>query len=499
MKKFTIFACLTLLTAWGLAAQQTMWVTTGQVKYAFTTSQLGKMPYATAGDTLTVLDKAFAIADITGIKVTNEQVDDNTIAVNYDGDIATVIIAGNIATKVTPTVNGADVSIVQDSTFTQEIFYTLSGTSANGSFYQDGEVKITLTLDGLNLTSTTGPAFTIDDGKRIEINLADSTENFLADAFGKQQKACMFINGHSEFKGGGTLTLTGNSKHAFSSDEYVELKKSFTGALIVNDAEGDGFNINQSLEVKNGTMLVKQCGGDGIQVDAKKDSTKNNNGKIIVSGGLIQVLQSGDEAKGMKTDSTITISGGKIELVADDVALHAKQHIVISGGNIYANSSAANGINATEKINITGGNIVAYGGNSTYGINAKTGLTISGGNLMALGAANSFPVATDTCQAAIFYLGKIPINTSLALNDSEGKNVVALTQTKSLSAVKTLGLLLSHSGIIAGNSYTLYTGSTLDTEKENWHGLYTDGDAVTDNGTAVAEGVTINAPYTLIK
>ncbi|MBQ5466164.1 MAG: hypothetical protein IIT60_02820, partial [Muribaculaceae bacterium] len=44
-------------------AQQTMWVCTGQVKYAYNTAELGNMPYLN-GTTLTILDKVFNIADI---------------------------------------------------------------------------------------------------------------------------------------------------------------------------------------------------------------------------------------------------------------------------------------------------------------------------------------------------------------------------------------------------------------------------------------------------
>ena len=498
MKKFTtsllfLAICLTVF------GQQTMWVSTGQVKYAFTTNRTGQMIYSAGGDTLTVMGKAFATSDIESIYVTSGQVDDNTIKVNYKGSNATVEVAGNIATKVTVNVNGADVSVLQDSTVTEELFYTLSGTSSNGSFYQNGDLKITLNLNGLNLTSTTGAALTIDDGKRVEINLLDNTVNSLVDAMGKTHKACMYINGHSEFKGGGTLNLTGNTKHAFGSDEYVELKKSFTGSIVVKGAEGDGFNINQSLEIKNGTLLVEQCEGDGIQIDAKKDTTKTNNGQFIMSGGHIQVLNNGDSSKGLKADDLMTISDGTLEINADDHAISSKGNIIITGGNIYAVSAAANGINATGTLTIEGGNIVAYGANSSFGINSSAGLYVNGGNLMAVGVANAYPHATSA-QPSVIYLGKLPTLSSFALNNGAGDNALALTLTKSLSSTKTMSLMMSSPALKTEGLFTLYSGATLDTSKDNWHSFYTGGDAVISNGTAINDGGTsIATPYTIIR
>jgi hypothetical protein len=46
-------------------------------------------------------------------------------------------------------VNGAHVAIVQRDDLASEITYTLSGTSANGSFYMDGSYKASLVLSDL--------------------------------------------------------------------------------------------------------------------------------------------------------------------------------------------------------------------------------------------------------------------------------------------------------------------------------------------------------------
>lgn len=501
MKRLLLILALALATctAW---AQQTLWVATGEIKYAFDAQQLGQMPFSNGGTTLTLQGKAFNVSDIDSIYVTSDIIDSNTITVNYDGDHASAIIAGNIATLVTPTLDGAHVTMAQDTTMQQEIFYTLSGTSTDGSFSQSGNYKATLILNGLTLTSTRGAAITIDDGKRIEIQVADGTTNTLTDCAKGKQSACFVVEGHSEFKGGGNLVLTGNTKHGFKSDEYMELKKSFTGTITVKNAVGDGVSVNQYLEVKSGSIIVEQCTGDGIQIDCKKDSTKTNNGQFIMSNGYISVNAIEDEAKGIKVEQDITIDGGQILVTSDDNALHSKTRININGGQIYAYSVAAHGVNAGgDTLAISGGTIVAYAASTVgYGLRGATHLFIKGGNIAAVGALMSTPkTSTDTVptQPALTYTATMP-KTNFALCDASGNSIMAFTQARAYSSSKKHTLLLSSPSITQGTGYTLYSGSTLDTSKDNWNGLYTSGDAVTTPGTALATG-TAALPYSALQ
>ena len=102
---------------------QTMWVVTGDVSWAFTTSQLETMPYEN-GTSFTAQGKTFNIADVDQIYVDNTPVPDNTVKVTYNGNTAKVIVAGNIAKNLTASVNGAHVVALQDADVAEEITYT---------------------------------------------------------------------------------------------------------------------------------------------------------------------------------------------------------------------------------------------------------------------------------------------------------------------------------------------------------------------------------------
>ena len=497
MKKIAFSLALAAFCAATAFAQQTLWVTTGQVRYGFDTQQVGDMTYSASGDSLTIQGKAFAVADIDSLHVASGLMEYNTIVVDYQGSKAYVDVAGNIATWVDATVDGAYVSIVQDSLLvTNEIFYTLSGTSTNGGFYQHGDMKATFTFNGLTLTSKRGAAVTIDDGKRIEIQLNDGTVNTLTDCSRGTQTACMVVDGHTEFKGGGSLVLTGNTKHAFKGDEYVECKKSFLGSIVVKNALGDGININQYLEVKAGSLIVEQCDGDGVQIDMKQDTTKPNNGQFIMSGGLIKVLATGDDCRAIKVEDIATIDGGTIEVTANANALHSKADIVINGGSIYAYSTTGNAINANGTLTVKGGNIMAYGASTAgYGLRGATKLYITGGNIAAIGAMTSTPQVLDGNQPALVYKGVLTQGTNLALGNASNGAVLGLTITRNYSSSKQHTLLLSTPSITVGTAYSLYSGATIDKAQPNWHEFYYGAGAVTNSGTLELGTATATLPY----
>jgi len=109
MKK--IYALLTALLLTIAATAQTLNVQVGSVTYLFPASQCGEMTY-TDGTTLTIMNKAFTLSDISAMTIDETEVTDGTIGVVYDGTSAKVTVAGNVAQYVTPTVSGGSTVIL---------------------------------------------------------------------------------------------------------------------------------------------------------------------------------------------------------------------------------------------------------------------------------------------------------------------------------------------------------------------------------------------------
>ena len=306
MKKiaWVLTAVMTLLCQTTIKAQ-TLNVQKGTVTYQIPAGQVGDMTF-NDGTTLTILDYVYKIDDISKVYIDNSEVSDNLVTVNYQGTSADVCMPGNLANLLSVTVTDGHVSIIQSASVKEEITYVLSGSSDNGSFYMDGELKASIVLNGLTLNNPVGAAINIRDGKRISVELADGTVNTLTDGVNGSQKACFAVNGHTEFKGGGTLNLTGNTAHAFWGDEYVELKKT-VGTINVLGAVGDGFNVNQYFFMKGGTVNINKVGDDGIQVTATDDETDEDNGKLMINGGSLTIGVTATAAKALKADSLVSI------------------------------------------------------------------------------------------------------------------------------------------------------------------------------------------------
>ena len=197
-----------------ISSAQTLNVTEGNVTYQFPASQTGDMTFAN-GETVTIMGKTFTLGNVS-MKVDETSVKDNLVSVEYDGTSATVFVAGNVAQYVTPTVNGAYVTIAQsniEAVDGDEITYQLSGTTTDGSLTLSGSYKCTVSLAGVTLTNPSGAAINITNSKRIQISAKKNTTNTLTDGAGGSQKACIYSKGQIQLQGNGTLNVAGLTQY----------------------------------------------------------------------------------------------------------------------------------------------------------------------------------------------------------------------------------------------------------------------------------------------
>ena len=381
MKKVGMMIIALLLTI--VAGAQTLNVQVGDVTYQFPAAQTGDMTYSN-GTTLTIMDKEFAISDITGMVVDKSEVTDNQVTVAYNGTTAKVTVAGNVAQYLTPVVSGAHVSIAQSDDLAEEVTYTLSGESTDGEFYMSGSYKATVELNGLTLTNTTpvksGAAVHIQNGKRIKVKVCNGTVNTLTDAVGGSQKGCLYVKGHAEFAQKGTLNIIGNVKHGIKTGEYMTLKNA---TINITKAAGDGINCAQFFQMTSGKIAISGVSDDGIQCDIEDstvgstgettDHEDEDTGNIYLEGGDITASVTADAAKAIKaegdiratgTNVTATTSGGGV-WDADKVktksssCMSADGNMLISGGTLTLTSTGAGGkgINVDGTFTATGGNV----------------------------------------------------------------------------------------------------------------------------------------------
>ena len=374
MKKIFVSLAIASIAYTSLSAQ-TLNVVTGNITYAFPAEQTGNMTYQN-GEQVTIMGKTFYTSDITQMYVDNSEVTDNAVSVVYNEGEATILVAGNIAQYVTPTLTNAHVNIVQSSDVSDdtcgEITYTLSGQSSDGEFTLEGSYKASVELNGLSLTNLSGAAINIQDGKRIDLSIKEGTENTIADVASGDWKGAIYCKGHLELKGKGTLNVYGYTAHAISTKEYVEMKNCTLNILA---AAKDGINCNQYFLMESGELNISGVADDGVQVSYKDDADRDeeDTGSLTINGGTINITVTGNKTKGLKAEGDLTIADGSINITS-------------SGGGVWdeddAKTKAASCLAADGNIVIENGSMKLIStGAGGKGINGDGTLTINGGNI----------------------------------------------------------------------------------------------------------------------
>lgn len=352
MKK--IYSLITALVLTIAVQAQTLNVVSGGVTYQFPAEKAGEMNYA-SGTTLTIMDKAFTVGDISRMYIDATEVTDNSVRITYDGTTASVSIAGNIAAYVSASVDGGHVSISQANTADidgDEITYILKGSTENGSLTLDGAYKCTVQLAGITMTNPNGAAITINNKKRIQLSVKKDTENTLTDGASGEQKACIYSKGQLQLQGNGTLNIYGKTAHALKSGDYITIKNL---TLNILSAVKDGISCNKYFQMKSGSVSISGVGDDGINVDLEEDDETTaqieghedeNSGTLYVDGGTLVINNS----------AAPTIENGEVKGAKGMKALC----VALNAGDITINMSG----NASKAIRCGDGTETTSGGNN---------------------------------------------------------------------------------------------------------------------------------------
>lgn len=238
-------------------------------------------------------------------------IDNNTVEVVYNGTTATVTVADNIAGYITVSSTTSDVVLVQNSEFagvdatdtntSGEITYILSGSSDAGSFKLTGSYKCTISLNGLTLTNSKGPALTILNGKRVKISAKKSTVSTLTATSTATYNGAIWCKGHIELQGNGELNVSDSYAHAIKAKEYVQVKNL---TLNITSAAKDGINCQEYFWMKSGTVTMTGIGSDGIDVSLNGTSSTGE----IVATDVVDAHDDEDSGNFYQDGGTLSIT-----------------------------------------------------------------------------------------------------------------------------------------------------------------------------------------------
>lgn len=449
-----------------------------------------ELEYSADGLSVSISGVTYALADIDSITFTEpifpqeedsgdaddgttDDDDDGIVYITYASNSATVTVPGSVS-GVTYEVNGADVTITNENT-TDEVTFSLSGTSSDGSLTYNGSYKCTLILNGLDLTSQTTAAINVLCGKRIAIELAEGTTNTLADCTGGEQKACLYVKGHAEFSKAGTLTIVGNTNHAIKTGEYCLIKKTL-GSLNITGAANDGIHAGQYFKMNGGALSISGTTGDGIQAEVTDDDTDEYNGQMIINGGTIDIVTVADTCDALKADSLLTINDGTITITASgdgSKGIKAKDDMVVNGGTITITTTGAaistssgdngNGMgdNDNNNGNNGGGGTTPGGGGGGWGWAPARAGTIGGESMDDNDGDEDYSYAKAVRVAGDLTINDGTINITTSEDGAEGLESKAnLTINGGYITLKTYDDAINAATTIVINDGYIYAYST---------------------------------------
>ena len=378
------------------ASAQSLCLSQGEVTVVHSSANTGDMVFGS--NSLTIEGKQYTLDNGTTLEVTKNGIDDNTVNIAYNGTAAKVTVAGNIARYLTVNASAANVSILASADLQQPVAYNLSGTSTNGSFYMDGKYAATFNLNNLSLTNADSAAINIQDGKHITIVM--NGNNSLADGTGKLNNACLYVNGHTTFKGTGSLTVLGNTKHGITGDEHMVIEDGTINITSTGDAT-KGIKADSTIVVSGANITVNNSGNaifDTTDNDISSSAALKTGGQLTVTSGSLSLTSTGAGGKGINAKGDISIEGGEVYVTTtgtvwtygnDDTKPHGTKtdgNIYLKGGKIFVAASANSGaaFKTDFVFSISGGTIMGIGGKgSKPTANTQTYNTYSGVNVKA--------------------------------------------------------------------------------------------------------------------
>lgn len=294
--------------------------------------------------------------------------------------------------------------------------YRLSGKLTKGQVLVTGSEKVKLYLDGVEITSPSGPALVCTNEKRTILSLAKGSQNTLTDSAdnadteinGCNVSACaLFAQDKLTINGSGSLTVTGSSVDGIVCKDDLKL---VNGTITVEAAQ-DGVK-GKDCVAMFGADLNITAGNDGIKSTASNDDTK---GFLQLEQGSATVQAGGDC---LQAETLVWIADGTYHLTSSGTAvntetgeansgkgIHCGGDVKIAGGKLTIDA-AEDGVNCTGSLELQAGEVDVT--SAEDGIQADGDLTVSGGAVTITTTGTVAASAQDDFQPNNFGGGNPP-------------------------------------------------------------------------------------------
>lgn len=227
--------------------------------------------------------------------------------------------------------------------------YHICGSISNGQLEVNTPEKVKIYLDGVSITSNSGPAIKISDAKKIVIELVDGTASNITDGGkDKENDGALFSNDTITIKGNGTLNITSHNAHGISSDDDVIIE---SGTLNISSRK-TGIMANDDITINGGSVNVNG-GTNGLK---SKGTMNISGGTVIAYGGTKE------EKSAIYSESEFNFTGGKLYAVGNAVTAPTSMSSPCFVGAFSTSMRA----NSTINLKKDGSNLITLTPNNNY-------------------------------------------------------------------------------------------------------------------------------------
>ncbi len=203
--------------------------------------------------------------------------------------------------------------------------YVFEGTLDDGQIVIDAEDKgtVRIVLNGVSITSSSGPVIHVKQSDQTVISLEQGTENRLEDAKeyiveeGEDEPtAAIYSKDDLSINGSGKLVIQANYKDGITGRDDVII----TGGEIEIQAADDGIVGRDLLAIRDAKVKIDAV-GDGLKSTNDEDEKK---GHIVLQSGTFDIAAGSDGVQSVHDvlvidgEYTITAGGGSPETVKAD-------------------------------------------------------------------------------------------------------------------------------------------------------------------------------------
>ena len=271
---------------------------------ATTTKSNGKLPQSTAASGKSGSSATTAAQN--NSQGSNADNDGNTAA---EPETDEKLYTAEIVLGASPSVKGSNVS-TNGSVVTIKGGgdFLFSGSVTDGQICVDTAVeeKVTIVLNGVDISNSNGPAIFISEAKKCTIKSREGTANYLSDG-GKDKvnNGVIFSNDTVRLKGNGELNITANNAHGIASDDDIIIDN---GTYNITSKKS-GIYAHDDITVNDGRLTVKG-GTNGMK---SKGTININGGYTVISGGTKE------DKSSIYSDGAFSYTGGYVYAAGNKV------------------------------------------------------------------------------------------------------------------------------------------------------------------------------------